>query len=104
MIRSHVLGCTVPLLMIAAPALADQASAESCARSLSPAAFEIYRAAAPSMRPNADMAAILRAKVMPMVMSGDMNRTTARIAATAASFCLRNLQQPQTTEIAARTP
>jgi hypothetical protein len=39
------------------------------------------------------MEAVLRAKIMPMVMAGDMNRSTARPAALAASGCLRTLQQ-----------
>jgi len=79
--------------MIAAPALADPAAAESCAKNLSPPALKIYRAAAPDMKRDTDIGAVLREKVRPMVMSGDMNRATARPAATAASFCLRNLQQ-----------
>jgi hypothetical protein len=80
--------------MIASPALADPMGAELCAKSLSPAALKIYRAAAPDMKPTSNMENLLRATVIPMVMSGDMTRSTARPAATAASFCLRNLQQP----------
>jgi hypothetical protein len=82
-----------PLLLIAAPALADPVAAESCAKTLSPPALRIYRAAAPDMKPGSNMEAVLRAKIMPMVMAGDMNRTTARPAAMAASGCLRTLQQ-----------
>jgi hypothetical protein len=89
--------------MMASPAFADEQAANSCARTLSPAALEIYRAAAPDLKPDTNMASLLRAKVMPMVMSGDMNRTTARTAATAASFCLRGLQQ-QRVEVASMRP
>jgi hypothetical protein len=93
MIRFSLFGCMLPVLVMASPALADGQGANSCAKNLSPAALEIYRAAAPDLRRDSNMASLLRAKVMPMVMNGDMNRTTARIAATAASFCLRDLQQ-----------
>ncbi len=103
MIRSSLFWCALPVLMMASPAFADEQSASSCARTLSPAALEIYRAAAPELRPGTDMASLLRAKVMPMVMSGDMNRTTARTAATAASFCLRGLQHPHV-EVASMRP
>jgi hypothetical protein len=90
---SSVFRCTFPLLFIAAPALADPVAAESCAKSLSPPALRIYRAAAPDMKPGSNMEAVLRAKIIPMVMAGDMNRSTARPAAMAASGCLRTLQQ-----------
>ena len=93
MLRSSLYGCTIPLLTMVSPALADTAAADSCAKSLSPPALHIYRAAAPDVRPNSDMKTLLTFKVMPMVMSGDMNRTTAQAAATAASVCLRSLQQ-----------
>jgi hypothetical protein len=81
-------------LLIAGPASADELSAKMCAKGLSPAAMQIYAAAAPDMRPSTDMAMLLTVKVTPMVMEGDMNRTTARIAATAAARCLHDLQQP----------
>jgi len=100
--RSSILWYTLPLLSIAAPALADPLAAESCAKTLSPAALSIYRAAAPKMTPGSDMASVLRSTVIPMVMSGDMTRKTARPAATAASFCLRSLQQQPQVEVVAR--
>jgi hypothetical protein len=90
------------LLLAASPALADALSATSCARTLSPEALEIYRAAAPDIRQDTDMVSVIRAKVIPMVMSGDMTRSTARIAATAASTCLRSLQE-RPDEVAERT-
>lgn len=100
MIRSSLYGCSLPFLMMASPALADPAAADSCAKTLSPPALHIYRAAAPDIRPNSDMKRLLTMTVMPMVMSGDMNRTTAQAAATAASICLRSLQQqPATAQV-----
>ena len=109
MLRSSLYGCSVPFLMMATPALADPPNADSCAKTLSPPALHIYRAAAPDIRPNSDMKRLLTMTVMPMVMSGDMNRTTAQAAATAASVCLRTLQQqPATAQVrvvtAAATP
>jgi hypothetical protein len=101
MIRSPSIACIFPILVAAqvfapavAPAFANEAEARSCASTLSPAAQQIYRAAAPDMPRATDMDRLLRSKVTPMVMSGEMNRTTARLAATAASICLRSLQQP----------
>jgi hypothetical protein len=93
-----------PALMIASPALADQVGAELCAKSLSPAALKIYRAAAPDLKPGSSMESVLRATVIPMVISGDMTRSTARPAATAASFCLRDLQQPAEQVAVQNTP
>jgi len=93
MIRSSIMQCAVPLMLTAAPAFADPLIAESCAKNLSPPALRIYRAAEPAVKPDSDLRALLRAKVMPMVLSGDMNRRTAQPAATEASFCLRNLQR-----------
>jgi hypothetical protein len=104
MIRCSILGCIFPALVIASPAVADPVGAELCAKSLSPAALKIYRAAAPDLKPNSSMEAVLRSAVIPMVMSGDMTRSTARPAAMAASYCLRTLQQPAEQIAASNTP
>ncbi|GEM_PF-1586066 len=93
--RASIPRLTLPLLMLASPALADPSAANSCAKSLSPMALRIYDATAPEMHPNSDMRHLITLKVIPMVMAGELNRTTARTAATAASFCLRVLEQPQ---------
>jgi hypothetical protein len=92
MIRGSLLRFAIPLV-VASPAFADPAGGDGCARSLSPAALEVYRAAAPDLRPDSDLRALLRAKVMPLVMTGEMNTSTARSAAIGASVCLRSLQQ-----------
>jgi hypothetical protein len=81
------------LLPNASPALADPAAGEACAKTLSPPALKIYQAAAPDLKPDTDLATLLRAKTRPMVMSGDMTRSTARPAASAAAVCLRSLSQ-----------
>jgi hypothetical protein len=92
MIRSDVLRLAIPML-IASPALADPSATAGCARTLSPAALEVYRAAAPDLRPDSDLRVLLRAKVIPLVITGEMSTTTARTAAIGASICLRSLQQ-----------
>lgn len=75
-----------------APALADAAGAQSCAAKLSPAAQSIYRAAAPEVRPDTDLPALLRSKVRPMVMSGQIPENVARPEAEHAGECLRLLK------------
>jgi len=74
-------------------AFADPADGEACSKTLSPPALLIYHAAAPDMRPDTDMRRLLHSKVMPMVIMGDMNQSTARPAAMAASTCLRELAE-----------
>jgi hypothetical protein len=101
--RVSMTWCTLSLLATAAPAMADPVAAESCAKTLSPAALQIYRAAAPDVKPNSNMPHLLRSKVMPMVMSGDMTVKIARPAAMAASFCLRDLQQLPGVEVVANS-
>ncbi len=84
----------------AAPALADPASGEACSKTLTPPALMIYRAASPDMRPDTNMEHLLRRKTMPLVISGDMNQSTARPAAMAASTCLRELAEaPHDTKV-----
>jgi hypothetical protein len=77
----------------ATPAFADPASGEACSKTLQPPALMIYRAASPEMRADTDMESLLRRKTMPLVIMGDMNQSTARPAAIAASTCLRELAE-----------
>ncbi len=91
MICSRALSLTLASFALAAPAFADPASGEACAKTLTPPALMIYQAASPEMRPDTDMEKLLRRKTMPLVMLGDMNMATARPAAIAASTCLREL-------------
>lgn len=72
--------------------VADSAAGESCAAKLSPEASSVYRAAAPDMRRDADLASLLREKVMYMVLSDHLQRSAARPAAEQAAACLQ-LQQ-----------
>jgi hypothetical protein len=94
MLFSFRFSCAGILLLAGAtPALADPAAGEACAKTLSPPALKIYQAAAPDLKPDTDLASLVRAKTRPMVMAGDMNRATARPAAYAAAACLRSLSQ-----------
>jgi hypothetical protein len=100
MIDSRALCVALASFAVAAPAFADQASGEACSRTLPPPALLIYRAASPDMRPDTNMERLLRRKTMPLVMMGDMNQSTARPAAIAASTCLRELAEaPHDTKI-----
>jgi len=80
-------------MLAAAPAMADQAAADSCARNLSPEAQTIYSAAAPDMTKDAVIRDVLTSHTRELVMSGRVSLTDARSAATAAAECLRELQQ-----------
>ena len=87
----------LPLLILlsvgAGPALAnDPAAADACAAKLNPDARSIYTEAAPSMKPGADLKAVVTRVVMPRVMHGDMNRHTAEPRAREASECLALIQ------------
>ena len=73
-------------------AITDSAAGESCAAKLSPAASSVYRAAAPDMRRDADLASLLREKVIYMVLTDHLQRSAARPAAEQAAACLQ-LQQ-----------
>ena len=77
----------------AGPVLTENAASESCTAKLSPDASSIYRAAAPDMRRDTELPSLLREKVMPMVLSGQMRRSTARPAAEQAAACLQLLRQ-----------
>lgn len=74
------------------PALAENTATESCTSKLSPDASSIYRAAAQDMRRDTDLPSLLREKIMPMVLSGQMRRSTARPAAEQAAACLQLLR------------
>lgn len=87
--------CTVFLLTAAALSLsasssfASKASADACAARLSPPAKQIYAASIGSVAPGVDLKGLLRSKVRPMVMGGQLSRDQARPAAEAAGACLK---------------
>ena len=85
--------CFVAVLFAAEPAHADEAAGTACAKTLSPAALMIYRAAAPDLRAGTNLVLLLTAKVKPMVFSRKLSITAARPAAEAAADCLRALRR-----------
>ena len=80
------------LLLGAVPALADHATADRCAVSLSPQAAMIYRATAPDIHTDTLIADALKTRVRPMVMNGQMSRSDAQTAAPLAGACLKLLR------------
>lgn len=77
---------------LAAPARADQASAQACAHKLPPEAATIYQAAAPQITPGTDIISILKPTVRSLVMDGKVTRSTARASAKLAYPCLKDLK------------
>jgi hypothetical protein len=79
----------VALSFSASPSFANKASADACAAKLSPPAKKIYAASIGSVAPGIDLKELLRSKVRPMVMGGQLSRDQARPAAEAAGACLK---------------
>jgi hypothetical protein len=79
-------------LALAAPAMADQASSQACAKSLPPEAMTIYRALAPQVTPGTDIVSLMRSQVKMLVMDGKVQRASARASAKAAYPCLKALK------------
>ena len=75
----------------AAPNKASTA-ADGCAAKLSPEASLVYRVAALDMRPNTDLAVLLRERVMMLVFTDQLDRGAARPAAEQAAECLEQLR------------
>ena len=87
--------CTAPPAgdgAVAGAATTGSAAGESCAAKLTPDASSIYRAAAPDMHSDTDLASLLREKVMPMVVSDQIRFSAARPAAEQAAACLQLLR------------
>ncbi len=74
---------------IVGAAATESAAGESCAAKLSPDASSIYHAAAPEMHRDTDLRSLLRAKVMPMVATDQIQISAARPAAEQAAACLQ---------------
>jgi hypothetical protein len=73
--------------------VAEEASAQSCAEALSPAARLIYDATAASQPPNSALRDVVAAQTRKLVMAGRIERAAARPAAEAAGNCLKMAQQ-----------
>ena len=79
-----------------APAWADSAAGEECARALPPDAGLVYHDAAPDLTGDTTIRAVLTSHVRRMILEGRIPFRDARPAATAAAACLQALQdRPQ---------
>ena len=84
---------TFLLSLAAIPAMADEGSGQACAQGLSPLARQIYAAVGPTLKPDSNIADVLRSYVRPQVMAGKMSSSDARPAAEAAGNCLQALRR-----------
>lgn len=81
------------LALSAAPALAGQAEAQSCAAGLDPNATLIFNAALPQVAPGADLKGVVTDATKSLVKAGQVSRGNARPAAEAAGACLKLAMQ-----------
>jgi hypothetical protein len=85
-----VIGCAA--LGLAAPAKADQAAAQACAKGLPPEAMTIYQDSAPYVSAGTDMRSLLKTRVKALILAGSVQRATAHGSAVAAYGCLKDLK------------
>ncbi|WP_407049219.1 hypothetical protein [Methyloraptor flagellatus] len=70
-------------------ARADLAAGAACAAKLPVPAKLVYDAVAPALKPDSVMKDVVIAQVRPLVLSGKLDRASARAAAEAAGPCLK---------------
>ncbi len=81
---------TLLLLMLVAPACADQKAADACAQNLPKNSGAIY---AQAQAQGGDLRDAVKSVARAMVMAGTLSRAEARPAAEAAGQCLKLLKQ-----------
>ena len=81
------------LALSAAPALAGQAEAQSCAAGLDANAKLIFTTALPQVAPGADLKGVVTDTTKSLVKAGQVPRSAARPAAEAAGQCLKLAMQ-----------
>ena len=74
-------------------AFADTVNSETCAAQLTPTGKAIYEAVAPSVEADTNLKKLLKKKVRPLVMSGNLKRKNAKANAPLAGKCLLLLKQ-----------
>jgi predicted nicotinamide N-methyase len=79
-------------LGLAAPAEADQAAAQACAKGLPPEAMTIYQDSAPYVSAGTDMRSLLKTRVKALILAGSVQRAMAHGSAVAACGCLKDLK------------
>lgn len=83
----------VSIAMMSGTAFADKVNSETCAASLSPTGKTIYEAVAPHVEADSNLKKLLKKKVRPLVMKGDLKRKDAKANASLAGKCLLLLKQ-----------
>lgn len=83
---------SIVLLLLPSAALADTKLAVACAAKLPTEARLIYDKAAPSIHADTVIRDALPAIVRPMVISGSVDRSSAKASGEAAGLCLKELQ------------
>jgi hypothetical protein len=82
----------IAVLVLPSLAHADTKSSLACAAKLQPEAKLIYDKAAPTIRADTVIRDALPGIVRPMVMAGNVVRSSAQASGEAAGLCLRELQ------------
>lgn len=80
------------VLVLPSLALADTKSSAACAAKLQPEAKLIYDKAAPTIRADTVIRDALPGIVRPMVIAGNVVRSSAKASGEAAGLCLKELQ------------
>lgn len=81
------------VVMTGSTAFADDPNSKTCAASPSPTGKTIYEAVAPHVEANSNLKKLLKKKVRPLVMKGDLKRKNAKVNAPLAGECLLLLKQ-----------
>ena len=84
-----VLALSIPVVIGAGGARADEAAANACAAQLPKDARTIYDTTLPLLTPNADLRSLVTASTRKLAIAGTIDRSTARDNAMAAAKCLQ---------------
>ncbi|HUC19050.1 MAG TPA: hypothetical protein VMA37_15330 [Acetobacteraceae bacterium] len=80
---------SLPIVIGAGGARADEAAANACAAQLPKDAQAIFDATLPQLTANADLRSLVTANTRKLAMAGTINRGSARQSAVAAGKCLQ---------------
>ena len=84
---------SLSIAVLSGTAFAEDVKSDACAASLSPTAKTIFDAVAPSVEADTNLKKLLKKKVRPLVMSGELKRKDAKANAPLAGECLLLLKQ-----------
>ncbi len=80
---------SLPIVIGAGRARADEAAANACAAQLPKDAQTIFRTTLPQLTPNASLRSLVTANTRKLAMAGTIDRGDARQSAIAAGKCLQ---------------